>query len=147
MARGLSPNVARDSDRSVSVNGNFGTLDTFPYFFSDPTIARFSTQSPQISSINILVVLTITKGISQTFILNSLVVEAYVSNFTQFYSTKSERERNLRREYETQMEYRKHLQAFIDRWRYNANRAAQAQSKIKILEKVRGSLTVARISQ
>ena len=34
------------------------------------------------------------------------------------------------------MEYRKHLQAFIDRWRYNANRAAQAQMKIKILEKV-----------
>ena len=58
------------------------------------------------------------------------------SNFTQFYSTKSERDRNLRKEYDTQMEYRKHLQAFIDRWRYNANRAAQAQSKIKILEKV-----------
>jgi ATP-binding cassette subfamily F protein 3 len=38
------------------------------------------------------------------------------------------------------MDYRKHLQAFIDRWRYNANRAAQAQSKIKILEKVRISL-------
>ena len=57
-------------------------------------------------------------------------------NFTQFYSTKSERDRNLRKEYDTQMEYRKHLQAFIDRWRYNANRAAQAQSKIKILEKV-----------
>ena len=58
------------------------------------------------------------------------------SNFTQFYSTKSERERNLRREYDAQMEYRAHLQAFIDRWRYNANRAAQAQSKIKILEKL-----------
>lgn len=28
----------------------------------------------------------------------------------------------MRKEYETQMEYRKHLQAFIDRWRYNANR-------------------------
>lgn len=58
----------------------------------------------------------------------------------------------MRKEYETQMEYRKHLQAFIDRWRYNANRgklfpflpflkfifslAAQAQMKIKILEKV-----------
>jgi ATP-binding cassette, subfamily F, member 3 len=37
------------------------------------------------------------------------------------------------------MDYRKHLQAFIDRWRYNANRAAQAQSKIKILEKVMAS--------
>ena len=43
-------------------------------------------------------------------------------NFTQFYSTKSERDKNLRKEYDNQMEYRKHLQAFIDRWRYNANR-------------------------
>ncbi|KAH9992513.1 P-loop containing nucleoside triphosphate hydrolase protein [Russula compacta] len=63
-------------------------------------------------------------------------LDYYKGNFTQFYSTKSERERNLRREYEAQMDYRKHLQAFIDRWRYNANRAAQAQSKIKILEKL-----------
>lgn len=47
---------------------------------------------------------------------------AHFSNFTQFHSTKSERDRNMRKEYETQMEYRKHLQAFIDRWRYNANR-------------------------
>jgi hypothetical protein len=46
----------------------------------------------------------------------------FTRNFTQFYSTKSERDRNMRKEYETQMEYRKHLQAFIDRWRYNANR-------------------------
>ncbi|KAH9855813.1 P-loop containing nucleoside triphosphate hydrolase protein [Lenzites betulinus] len=63
-------------------------------------------------------------------------LDYYKGNFTQFYSTKSERDRNLRKEYEAQMDYRKHLQAFIDRWRYNANRAAQAQSKIKILEKL-----------
>ncbi|KAF5361673.1 hypothetical protein D9758_007364 [Tetrapyrgos nigripes] len=63
-------------------------------------------------------------------------LDYYKGNFTQFYSTKSERDKNLRKEYDTQMEYRKHLQAFIDRWRYNANRAAQAQSKIKILEKL-----------
>ncbi|OJT04948.1 hypothetical protein TRAPUB_4290 [Trametes pubescens] len=63
-------------------------------------------------------------------------LDYYKGNFTQFYSTKSERDRNLRKEYDTQMEYRRHLQAFIDRWRYNANRAAQAQSKIKILEKL-----------
>lgn len=42
----------------------------------------------------------------------------------------------MRREYAAQMEYRAHLQAFIDRWRYNANRAAQAQMKIKVLEKL-----------
>lgn len=83
------------------------------------------------------VVWIITKGTSPSFHpkLHSLT-KLLSRNFTQFYSTKSERDRNLRKEYETQMEYRKHLQAFIDRWRYNANRAAQAQSKIKILEKV-----------
>ncbi|KAF5381227.1 hypothetical protein D9757_007882 [Collybiopsis confluens] len=63
-------------------------------------------------------------------------LDYYKGNFTQFYSTKSERDKNMRKEYEAQMDYRKHLQAFIDRWRYNANRAAQAQSKIKILEKL-----------
>ncbi|KAF9535793.1 P-loop containing nucleoside triphosphate hydrolase protein [Crepidotus variabilis] len=63
-------------------------------------------------------------------------LDYYKGNFTQFYSTKSDRDKNLRKEYDTQMDYRKHLQAFIDRWRYNANRAAQAQSKIKILEKL-----------
>jgi ATP-binding cassette, subfamily F, member 3 len=67
---------------------------------------------------------------------HSARLDYYRGNFTQFYSTKSERDRNLRKEYDTQMEYRAHLQAFIDRWRYNANRAAQAQSKIKILEKL-----------
>ncbi|KAI0726008.1 P-loop containing nucleoside triphosphate hydrolase protein [Fomitopsis betulina] len=68
--------------------------------------------------------------------MHSSRLDYYKGNFTQFYSTKSERDRNLRKEYEAQMDYRKHLQAFIDRWRYNANRAAQAQSKIKILEKL-----------
>ncbi|KIP02563.1 hypothetical protein PHLGIDRAFT_111934 [Phlebiopsis gigantea 11061_1 CR5-6] len=68
--------------------------------------------------------------------MHSARLDYYKGNFTQFYSTKTERDRNLRKEYDTQMDYRKHLQAFIDRWRYNANRAAQAQSKIKILEKL-----------
>ncbi|KAG6333972.1 hypothetical protein ID866_5123 [Astraeus odoratus] len=63
-------------------------------------------------------------------------LDYYKGNFTQFYSTKSERDRNLRKEYEAQMEYRKNLQAFVDRWRYNANRAAQAQMRLKILEKL-----------
>ncbi|KIY63247.1 P-loop containing nucleoside triphosphate hydrolase protein [Cylindrobasidium torrendii FP15055 ss-10] len=63
-------------------------------------------------------------------------LDYYKGNFTQFYSTKSDRDANLKKEYEAQMEYRRGLQAFIDRWRYNANRAAQAQSRIKILEKL-----------
>ncbi|KAM0748253.1 putative regulation of translational elongation-related protein [Meredithblackwellia eburnea MCA 4105] len=63
-------------------------------------------------------------------------LDYYKGNFAQFYATKSERAKNQKREYESQLQYRQHLQAFIDRWRYNANRAAQAQSKIKILEKL-----------
>ncbi|KAI8812857.1 P-loop containing nucleoside triphosphate hydrolase protein [Cladochytrium replicatum] len=63
-------------------------------------------------------------------------LEYYKGNFTTFVATRSERKKNAMREYEAQLQYRQHLQAFIDRWRYNANRAAQAQSKIKILEKL-----------
>ncbi|KAJ9124540.1 hypothetical protein QFC24_003332 [Naganishia onofrii] len=63
-------------------------------------------------------------------------LDYYKGNFSQFYATKSDRSKNLKKEYETQLAYRQHLQAYIDRWRYNANRAAQAQSKIKILEKL-----------
>lgn len=67
----------------------------------------------------------------------SLIV-LLLRNFTQFYSTKTERDRKLLREYETQMEYRKHLQAFIDRWRYNANRGERVcgfvmEGKVEIL--------------
>ncbi|OCF36245.1 ATP-binding cassette, subfamily F, member 3 [Kwoniella heveanensis CBS 569] len=63
-------------------------------------------------------------------------LDYYKGNFSQFYATKTERAKNQKKEYETQLQYRQHLQAYIDRWRYNANRAAQAQSKIKILEKL-----------
>jgi len=63
-------------------------------------------------------------------------LDYYKGDFSQFYATKSERDKNLQKEYDNQMDYRKQLQAFIDRWRYNANRAAQAQMKIKILEKL-----------
>ncbi|KAJ1928609.1 ATP-binding cassette, regulator of translational elongation [Tieghemiomyces parasiticus] len=63
-------------------------------------------------------------------------LDLYRGNFSVFYGTKEERRRQQMREYEAQLQQRQHLQDFIDRWRYNAKRAAQAQSKIKILEKL-----------
>lgn len=60
----------------------------------------------------------------------------YRGDYTQFVATRAERLKNQQREYETQLAYRQHLQAFVDRWRYNANRAPQAQSRLKILEKL-----------
>jgi ATP-binding cassette subfamily F protein 3 len=49
-------------------------------------------------------------------------LDYYKGNFSQFYATKTERAKNQKKEYETQLAYRQHLQAYIDRWRYNANR-------------------------
>lgn len=63
-------------------------------------------------------------------------VEPYRGNYIQFLSTREERLKNQQREYDAQLQYRQHLQAFVDRWRYNANRAPQAQSRLKILEKL-----------
>ncbi len=58
------------------------------------------------------------------------------SNFDSFYATREERIKNQRREYENQMAYRKHLQVFIDKYRYNAAKSSEAQSRIKKLEKL-----------
>lgn len=63
-------------------------------------------------------------------------LDAYRGDYNQFLSTRAERLKNQQREYEAQALYRSNLQAFVDRWRYNANRAPQAQSRLKILEKL-----------
>ncbi|KAH9271545.1 hypothetical protein BASA83_006151 [Batrachochytrium salamandrivorans] len=68
--------------------------------------------------------------------LHSKQLDHYRGSFSHFVVTRAERKRNQIREYEAQLQYRQHLQAFIDRWRYNAKRSAQAQSKIKVLEKL-----------
>ncbi|KAL2067257.1 hypothetical protein VTL71DRAFT_1681 [Oculimacula yallundae] len=58
------------------------------------------------------------------------------ANFESFYATKEERRKTAKREYETQMAVRAHLQAFIDKFRYNAAKSSEAQSRIKKLEKM-----------
>ncbi|CAF1332302.1 unnamed protein product [Adineta steineri] len=68
--------------------------------------------------------------------LNAQKVDSYRGNYDTFVSARSERLKNQQREYEAQKEYRDHIQVFIDRFRYNANRAAQVQSKLKLLEKL-----------
>ncbi|XP_026285757.2 ATP-binding cassette sub-family F member 3 isoform X1 [Frankliniella occidentalis] len=63
-------------------------------------------------------------------------LEAYRGNYEQFEKTKNEKLKNQQREWEAQQQHRDHVQAFIDRFRYNANRASSVQSKIKMLEKL-----------
>lgn len=68
--------------------------------------------------------------------LHSQRIDCYRGNYENFLKTRAENLKNQQREYEAQLEYRQHIQVFIDRFRYNANRAAQVQSKIKLLEKL-----------
>ncbi|MED6256263.1 ATP-binding cassette sub- F member 3, partial [Ataeniobius toweri] len=97
--------------------------------------------------------------------LHSQRLDGYRGDYENFLKTKEDRLKNQHREYEAQLQYRQHIQVlpgtttevqsarpgttdsiytgttcsnqvFIDRFRYNANRAAQVQSKIKLLEKL-----------
>uniref|UniRef100_A0AAR2KKI4 ATP-binding cassette sub-family F member 3 n=1 Tax=Pygocentrus nattereri TaxID=42514 RepID=A0AAR2KKI4_PYGNA len=68
--------------------------------------------------------------------LHSQRLDSYRGDYENFIKTKEDRLKNQQREYEAQLQYREHIQVFIDRFRYNANRAAQVQSKLKLLEKL-----------
>lgn len=63
-------------------------------------------------------------------------IDTYRGNYEIFEKTKNEKLKNQQREIEAQMAHRAHVQEFIDRFRYNANRASSVQSKIKMLEKL-----------
>lgn len=68
--------------------------------------------------------------------LHTQRIDSYKGNYENFEKTRNERLKSQRREYEAQAAHRAHVQEFIDRFRYNANRAASVQSKIKMLEKL-----------
>eukprot|EP00096_Caligus_rogercresseyi_P001585 TRINITY_DN1262_c1_g1_i2.p1 TRINITY_DN1262_c1_g1~~TRINITY_DN1262_c1_g1_i2.p1 ORF type:complete len:701 (-),score=246.04 TRINITY_DN1262_c1_g1_i2:141-2243(-) len=68
--------------------------------------------------------------------LHSQRLDSYRGNYTEFVNTMTERLKAQRREYEAQLEYRKHVQDFIDKFRFNAKRASLVQSRIKHLEKL-----------
>ena len=68
--------------------------------------------------------------------LHSQRIDTYRGNYTEYYNTMTEKLKAQAREYENQMEYRKHVQEFIDKFRYNAKRAPMVQSRIKMLEKL-----------
>ncbi|KXZ48205.1 hypothetical protein GPECTOR_29g111 [Gonium pectorale] len=68
--------------------------------------------------------------------LHSQKIITYKGNYSTFEKTMTERLRNARKAAEAQEAKRKHVQQFIDRFRYNANRAALVQSRIKALERM-----------
>jgi len=68
--------------------------------------------------------------------LHSQRIDTYRGNYTEYHTTMTEKLKAQQREYESQQEYRKHVQEFIDKFRFNAKRASLVQSRIKMLEKL-----------
>jgi ATP-binding cassette subfamily F protein 3 len=60
----------------------------------------------------------------------------YKGNYEMYETTRYERMRQQQKQFDAQQRKVKHVQAFIDRFRYNANRAALVQSRLKALEKM-----------
>jgi ATP-binding cassette, subfamily F, member 3 len=60
----------------------------------------------------------------------------YQGNYTKYLSQKDERRTQLHAAYKNQREQIEHLEAFINRFRYQATKAKQVQSRIKELEKI-----------
>ena len=68
--------------------------------------------------------------------LEEMRLTTYPGSYDEFERVRSERlqlEARMRRRQEAQ---RKHIQAFVDRFRYKASKARQAQSRIKMLERM-----------
>jgi ATPase subunit of ABC transporter with duplicated ATPase domains len=60
----------------------------------------------------------------------------YRGDYDTFERTRIERAKHQQSAFESNEAKRKHMQAFIDRFRYNANRAALVQSRIKAMERM-----------
>ena len=60
----------------------------------------------------------------------------YHGNYTKYLKQKDERREQLMASYRNQKERIEHLEAFINRFRYQATKAKQVQSRIKELEKI-----------
>ena len=63
-------------------------------------------------------------------------VTIYQGNYTKYLKQKDERREQLMAAYRNQRERIEHLEAFINRFRYQATKAKQVQSRIKELEKI-----------
>ncbi|MDR2806870.1 MAG: ABC-F family ATP-binding cassette domain-containing protein [Puniceicoccales bacterium] len=62
--------------------------------------------------------------------------DLYSGNYDTFIESRANRQQSLAKRIEKQEAMRKHLQAFIDRFHAKASKAKQAQSRIKMLEKM-----------
>lgn len=68
--------------------------------------------------------------------IENLKIQSYGGNYDAFEQTRALQRENEQKQAAKTEETRKHLQSFVDRFRYKANKAKQAQSRVKMLEKL-----------
>ncbi len=68
--------------------------------------------------------------------LEARQLRAYAGNYDTFDRVRREQRELLEKQRKSLEARRKHLQSFVDRFRYKASKATQAQSRIKMLEKL-----------
>ncbi|CAM3350256.1 ABC-F family ATP-binding cassette domain-containing protein [Thalassospira profundimaris] len=74
--------------------------------------------------------------------LHDGTVTLYGGNYDKFAKTRREQMELASKHYEKQIAQQKHLQSFIDRFRAKASKAKQAQSRVKMLEKMGPAIPV-----
>lgn len=68
--------------------------------------------------------------------IENMKIESYSGNYDTFERTRALRIEEREKQAQKTEERRKHLQSFVDRFRFKASKAKQAQSRIKMLEKL-----------
>lgn len=68
--------------------------------------------------------------------LQAQKLTAYKGNYDTFERTREEQLKNKQKAFEANERSRSHMQAFIDKFRYNAKRASLVQSRIKALDRM-----------
>ncbi len=64
-------------------------------------------------------------------------LKMYAGHYDTFMQVRAEQQKNQARAYEKQEQMRAHLESFVERFRYKATKAKQAQSRLKMLEKMK----------
>uniref|UniRef100_A0AC35U1R8 ABC transporter domain-containing protein n=1 Tax=Rhabditophanes sp. KR3021 TaxID=114890 RepID=A0AC35U1R8_9BILA len=68
--------------------------------------------------------------------MHSKRLDSYRGDFDTYLKTMNDKLKQQKTDYDAQQLLRKHIQEFIDKFRYNAKRAAMVQSRIKMLERL-----------
>lgn len=67
---------------------------------------------------------------------DQLKLVTYSGNYDTFVRTRAEQKEVLERQFKKQEQKRRHMEEFVERFRYKATKAKQAQSRLKLLEKM-----------